>query len=189
MSCTRATTRGQAELAARWLAWSSAVLRARGDRAGAARAAERAREELTALGVSAAVAMVQLGFVALHDKAFGDAGGWFGRVLGEASSPEDLAQLARAGLLVATADAEQWDLWEKALGDLEAAMPPTDDPGSFPTLDPDMAATLDLAAVTALQRGEVARARQTLKLAHRHHLARRDEVAASATLRRLAGIS
>jgi hypothetical protein len=47
---TRATTRGQAELAARWLAWSSAVLRARGDRAGAARAAERAREELTALG-------------------------------------------------------------------------------------------------------------------------------------------
>jgi hypothetical protein len=185
----RSAAAGRPDRAANWLAWTSALLRSRGDLAGAAAAAEQAQQELVAQHASASAAMVQAGFVALAQRAYGEAGGWFGRVLAEDRLPTDVAQLARAGLLVATADGEQWDLWDRTLEELTVALPETNDPGAFPTLDPDMASSLDLGALTALHRGEVARAREVLRVALRHHLARRDEAAAARTRQRIGAIS
>jgi hypothetical protein len=185
----RATAAGRAERAAQWLAWSSAVLRASGELAAAAAAAEQARGELAALGLPTTVAAVQLGHTALAQRRLGEAGGWFGRVLAEEGLPADLAQLARAGLLVCAADAEQWDLWDRTVDALTVSLPDTDDPGAYPTLDPDVTTALDQGALVALHKGEVARARDLLRIALRHHLARRDAAAAGRTRQRLAGLS
>ena len=185
----RALQASNAERAATWLAWTSACLRTRGDLDASASIADQARAELVAGGASTAVADCQRALVHLARKAFGEAGAGFGRVLADPRTPEDVAQLARAGLLVCTADAEQWDLWDTAFTGLTERLPPSDDPGRFPTLDPDLAAALDQGAIAALQRGEVGRARSLLRVALRHHQARRDATSVARTRERLAAIS
>jgi hypothetical protein len=185
----RAIAGGHAARAGQWLAWESALLRSQGDLGRAAAAAELAQEELVAARVPATVALVQRGQIALARRAWAEAGDWFGRALAEEPVPPELAQLARSGLLVSAVDAEQWELCDQTAAQIAAALPATDDPGAYPSLDPDVAQSLDLAGGLAREKGQPARAADLWRLALRHHQARRDAAAEGRTRQRIGALA